>query len=429
MQSPTFAYQLYQVCRYGFLLLVSIRLAWLSDDAVVNAYELLLLLGGSLTFFWVSGLYDGYVIAYRGASAAAQPKLTQQTFLISLPLALFSAVGVWLIGKYGLSGQLSDTLLLFYAGFLLFDSLSHLLTYHLLVRGNSLGLMAYGIGSYALYFLLVVLPFAWGGSLETSMQLLLVLAGAKCLLCIGWLYKPLFGQVPERSHMWTLIRIGGPLTLAILLSQSAQYVDGYLVEEFFTDQFAVFRYGAKELPIVLLLANSISVVRSGDIAADLRDGTPTASLELLRGSSRRLTWGLFPLSLLLLGMSTWLFETVLGPAFIGAVPVFDLYLLLVIPRLLFPQALIRGYQRTYVMTISAAIELVLNVGLSLWLMQYWGIAGIAAATVLAFSVEKLVLFWYCSVKLKIGVGAYTDILPWLAGTALMLGGWLLKYVV
>ncbi len=55
------------------------------------------------------------------------------------------------------------------------------------------------------------------------------------------------------------LRLGTPLIISALLSGSAQYIDGAIVSsKFDATTFAIFRYGAKEFPLVILLANGLS---------------------------------------------------------------------------------------------------------------------------------------------------------------------------
>ena len=59
-----------------------------------------------------------------------------------------------------------------------------------------------------------------------------------------------------KEHLY----LGTPLIITSLISGSAQYTDGIIVSAVYRDpaMFAWFRYGAKEFPLVLLLANGLS---------------------------------------------------------------------------------------------------------------------------------------------------------------------------
>ncbi|MEM0996034.1 MAG: polysaccharide biosynthesis C-terminal domain-containing protein [Bacteroidota bacterium] len=426
-QESTAAYQLYSVFRYGFLLLTSVVLARLfPDQGVVTQYEQLLLLGGSLTFFWVSGLFDGYVLLFRGGKHSPEAT-TRTTFATGISLAALSAIACGLLAGFGVVGNLGGGLALAYSTFLFLDIGSQLLVFYLLVRRANVNLILLGFVSFLGYFLLLCLPLAQGASLETAIWGLAAWSGLK----MGWLLLLLRGVplVPNREILRAMARVAAPIGGAVLLSQSATYLDAYLIDIYFPDQFAVFRYGAKELPLVLLLANAMSIVRAGEIAAARKEGPDQIrpALVKLRQSTRRLVYSMFPLSIVLLLLSDWLFLNVFGAAFSGSVVVFDLYLLLVIPRLMFPQSVVRGYLKTLAMTRSAGIELVLNIGLSLLLMQFWGIAGIALATVIAFVVEKIVLVIYCHRRLQWKFTTYAPLAEWLLGTLAITAIWVVKY--
>ena len=59
-----------------------------------------------------------------------------------------------------------------------------------------------------------------------------------------------------KEHLY----LGTPLILTSLISGSAQYTDGVIISAVYRDpaMFAWFRYGAKEFPLVLMLANGLS---------------------------------------------------------------------------------------------------------------------------------------------------------------------------
>ena len=59
-----------------------------------------------------------------------------------------------------------------------------------------------------------------------------------------------------REHLY----LGIPLIITTLISGSGQYIDGVIISAFYRDpaSFAVFRYGAKEFPLVLMLANGLN---------------------------------------------------------------------------------------------------------------------------------------------------------------------------
>jgi len=420
------SFQFYSLSRYGALLVTSIFLARLyPDQGLISRYELLLLLGGSLTFFWVSGLYDAFVVAFRNSQVDARPGYTRATLKLAMGFALPSGLAVYALGSLVFADRVSQPELLSYSAFISLDTLAMSLIYMLLVhKAHQKLFWIAALSALAYMGAMALVPLQ--DELTLSFWILAGVALLKLILLMAWIPYKGPGNTGAGIHLY---RLGGPLALAALLSHSATYLDSFLVDHFFEDQFANFRYGARELPLILLLANGLSIVRSGDIAEALKGNQLQPSLDLLKSGGQRLIYWLFPLSLILLFSSDFLFTSVFGESFSGAVPVFDVYLLLVIPRLLFPQSVVRAYQKTKWMTFSSGVELILNVGLSLLGLYFWGLVGIAAATVVAYFVEKLILVVLAQKHLGIKASAYTPVPHWILWSALLVLAWIVKYTL
>jgi O-antigen/teichoic acid export membrane protein len=103
----------------------------------------------------------------------------------------------------------------------------------------------------------------------------------------------------------------------------------------------------------------------------------------------------------------WFYPRLFNPEFQKSADVFLIYCLLVIPRLVFPQTIVVGRKKTNVSLIAAIIEISLNIPLSL-LMIKWGynIQGVALATFIVYSIEKIILAGYVWKKMKIKPSEY-----------------------
>ena len=203
------------------------------------------------------------------------------------------------------------------------------------------------------------------------------------------------------------LKLSSPLILSALLSGSAQYVDGFIVTSRFDEAtFAVFRYGARELPLVILLANAFSnaMLPEFSVSQNLNN-----SLQKIKANSGRMANFLFPLSAALLFLSHLLFPIIFNAQFIESASVFNVYLLLITSRLLFPQTVLIGLRKVSFIAKASLLELVINVALSLWFVQFWGIVGIAYATVLAYLAEKIFLVIAVNRQLNIPVTKYQNI--------------------
>jgi O-antigen/teichoic acid export membrane protein len=93
--------------------------------------------------------------------------------------------------------------------------------------------------------------------------------------------------------------------------------------------------------------------------------------------------------------------------------IFMVYLLLVLSRLLFPQTILIGLKKTRIIMIASITELILNIALSVWLSQYYGLVGVALATIFIFFIEKLILILYNYIGLGIKPGKYIPVTTYL----------------
>jgi O-antigen/teichoic acid export membrane protein len=103
------------------------------------------------------------------------------------------------------------------------------------------------------------------------------------------------------------------------------------------------------------------------------------------------------------------FPIIFNAQFAESATIFNIYLLLIISRLLLPQTILNGLRITKPIMNAAFFELVINVALSLILVQFFGIAGIAIATFVAYLFEKIYLALIVKTKLNIAVSDYIPV--------------------
>lgn len=190
-----------------------------------------------------------------------------------------------------------------------------------------------------------------------------------------------------------------PIMFSVLLAGSMDYINSYIVEFKFTDEeFAMFRYGAKELPIFLILANSLSSVYSGEIARYNQAGNIAEGLERFKKSSQKLMRWLFPSTILLMFLSPYLFKYAYNDELLAGYKIFNIYLLLIISRMIYPQTVIMGIMKNRIFYLISSNYLIINILLSFWFTYLFGLEGIAYATVISFLIEKIMLATYCKMQ-------------------------------
>jgi len=399
------AFQFYQLVRYSTLVITGIVFAksTLTQQAI-GEYETFVFLVGAVSFFWLNGMLKA-LLPLSSGQKESQSALFSSFVVISF-FSLLVGFILYLAHPF-FSGFLLNGKAVPEPGllvvYLVFGVPASMVEYFYLIRKQNRMLVAFALVSFSVQFLLVVLPVVFGCPVQWAMRGLIVSA----LLRYFWLWGVFIYYSEIRfsfSFVKAHLKLGMPLVVAALLSGSAQFVDGFIVTSRFDEStFAVFRYGARELPLATLMANALSsaMLPGFGIREKLQE-----NLRMLKRGVSRLMHFLFPLTALLLLVSKPLFPVVFNPAFSESATVFNIYLLLVISRLLMPQTILNGLKLTRQIMVAAFFELVLNVVLSLFLVRVWGIAGIAFATFAAYLFEKIYLVLMVKKKLNIRLTDY-----------------------
>lgn len=220
-----------------------------------------------------------------------------------------------------------------------------------------------------------------------------------------------------------------PFMFSILLAGSMDYINSFIVVHYFTEaDFAVFRYGAKELPIFLIMANSLSNIYSGEIANLNKQGLLNQGLNKLKNSSRKLMYWLFPLAIILLFVSKPMYIALYNNDLVEGYKIFNISLLLIISRLIFPQTVLTGLIKTRAFYLVSTNVLIVNVILAIWFIQLFGISGIAYATAISFLVEKIQLVIYCKIE-GIRFKEYTPVVEYFVFSFLMLAAFVISITI
>jgi O-antigen/teichoic acid export membrane protein len=427
--------QFFQLFRYGSVFLISIILprAGLFPDQV-GLFEAFLFFAGVVSYFWVTGLIQA--LLPLASSPGPSPSLVThhsslQFFNSFLLLLLFSALaaGTLLLASPMLEKLLGQELpreiIWLVILYLLLFAPSTLVEYWYVITGQTKRLVTYGIVAFTLQILMVGIPVIFGYGVMGAIWGMIAAGGFRLVWIVAILIRN--GDFRISFPFWKrYLDLGTPIILSVLLSGSAQYVNGFIVSaKFDPGMFAIFRYGARELPLVALLAHALS---NAIVPSITREG-PAAGLKQLRERSSRMASWMFPLTIGLVLSAYVLFPVVYGKNFLESAGVFNLFLLLITSRLLFPQTVLIGLKRTRILMTASFLELILNIGLSLLLVQLWGIRGVALATVIAYYFERAFLMTYTRMVTGISAGQYMDVRKHFSWSAILLIAYLLAELV
>jgi O-antigen/teichoic acid export membrane protein len=418
--------QIFSLLRFSVFFVVSIVFtkSHLTPEEI-GSWEMFMFIASFLSFFWVTGIIQSLLPLYNrnrsfrrlGENVIEKSPEFFNAFLLLLAFSFIIFISGHLLkgsfSVYGISGNVPYLNLLLLYIFL--SSPVCLIEYIYLLRGRSHRIFQYGIYTFIPQLILILAPVLAGKGFIWSIYGLLLVAGVRWIWLIILLRRYAEFKISKdfiREHL----RLGMPLIITSLISGSAQYIDGVIVNAYFDDpkMFAIFRYGAKEFPLVLLMANALSSAMLPKFST--RTGMKEA-LASIKFKSRRLMHFLFPASLLMLFFARWLYPRIFTPDFLRSADIFMVYILLVIPRLIFPHTIIIGRKRTMVTLFAAIFEIGINIPLSLLMVKSYGAVGVAVATFIVYMLEKVVLTLYVYVKMKIKPGEYIPLITYALYTA------------
>ena len=423
------ALQTFQFLRFLCFFIISIYFTKVPlSREVIGSWEMLLFISGALSYFWVTGILQSFLPLSQRSMAFVQHKRTDgkspelfNAFILLLSFSVAFALLILLMYNFA-SFYTTETPKIPYPGLLIiyfiFSNCSPLIEHIFLIQDRPLHIFWYGIISTIVQIFAVCVPIMFGMGLESAIWGLIFVNMLRFVLLLVMLsrYAEFKFSMP---FILNNLYVGYPIMFSVLLSGSTQYIDSLLATIVFdASDFAVFRYGCKELPFVVMMTSGLHNALIP--AFSVKKNIP-GILEEIKKKSLQQMHILFPLSIMVMIFSKVLFGWVFfNPEFYRSADVFMVYQLMIVSRVVFPQTILIGLKKTPILMWAAIIEITLNIPLSLFLVQYYGITGIALGSGIIHILEKFILMWYNYRKLGISPETYTP-LAWYAFYTLLIG--------
>ncbi|HRX12229.1 MAG TPA: oligosaccharide flippase family protein [Draconibacterium sp.] len=399
------AFQFYQLVRYATLILIGVVFTKTAiTQTEIGEYETFVFIASAVSYFWLNGLQKALL------PVSATNKDTKShifsAFVILQLFSILAAVFLFLMqpvfSEFLLNGKNIPEIGLLVV-FIVFGVPANLIEYYYIIKKRNVAIVVYSVVSFSVQLILVTLPAILDYGISAALKGLVLSAVLRYI----WLLIILITNREihySNSFVKEHLKLGGPLILATFLSGSAQFVDGFIVTSYFDEgTFAVFRYGARELPLAMLLANALSTAMLPDFALE---NQLRLNLQKLKQSVTRLSHFLFPLTAVLLLITHSAFPIIFNSKFSESATIFNIYLLIIISRLMLPQTLLNGLKIMKPIMTAALLELIVNVSMSLILVQFLGINGIAYATFIAYFFEKIYLSIEVKRKMNVSINEY-----------------------
>lgn len=235
-------------------------------------------------------------------------------------------------------------------------------------------------------FAAMVVPAVFGLPIEAIAYALVgygvirVLVSVRCFADCLWTAD---GDLPS-GMMRQVIAYSVPLGVADILWKVNQFIDKYVVMFLLpVVAFAEYSVGAWEIPLVPMIAASVSAVMMPQLVELYLRRDKTSLLDLLSRSITKVSLIVLPLMVLLVIISRDLMVALFSRQYAGAGIVFAVYTLTLFQRVTDYSAVLRAINRTGAVTRWAAATALLNLVLSVPFVLWMGMVGAAVATLVA----------------------------------------------
>lgn len=410
--STSRAFQINLVLRQGSMILLSVLLVKNGvSSELIGIFETLMFVGTTISFFWINAFLQGTLTQYASSDEVEKKELKFNIFLITNILSIIIFFILWVFKEPFLLFFTYHAHLPFFDIFtiyLLFNLPPFLLESFWIVENKPLSILTYAVLSYTLLPLSIMLPLWLGYGFELSMWGMVAVSLIRYIvLIINVLNNHVFTINPVliKAFLVLCLPLVGYTFLGGLVTTFSNWIVNWYYEGNKTI-FALFRFGAREFPLVLALTTGLSSAVVPLLASTKFKKT---DLNLLKNKSVRLWHILFPTSILLMLTSKWLFKTVFSSSYSASADIFNIYLLLLLSRALFPQSILIAKKETSSMLKISIIESIFIVGLSFILIFPLGLAGVAWATVIGFMIEKILMIIFLQKRHTLQWRQYTQV--------------------
>lgn len=379
----------------------------------IGHYEMLLFLTNLLATFWITGMIQALLPLYGKFQIDGQKSsVLFNAFILITGLSVLSGAIAFLIK--GLLFKVDGIASLpFYNLVILYLTLSTptlLIEYIYLLKDKPRQMIIYGVLTHVMQVILVIWPLFIDINIRYSVYGLIAISAIRMIWLFILIYKNSALAI-NKEFLKEHTKQGFPLALKYLISSSGTYIDQTIITTHFDSAtFAIYRFGAREIPLIVLMTTGLSTSLLSDFGNSLQ---LQSSLKELKQKSLKLMHLLFPLAMLTILLSKPLFPIIFSPEFSASANILMIYALIITSRSIYPQTVTMGLQRNGIALLASIVEMILNIALSLLLLIPFGIEGVAMATVIVYLLEKVFLAYYNQIKLEIPFKEYTPVKPFI----------------
>ncbi len=416
--STTTALQANQILRQSTLILMSIIMTkWGVSMSEIGIYETFMFVSYTVSFFWITAFLQGILTQYPSISESAKPCYVFNIFLIFNALSIIIFLFLYFLPQqslYFLTAKTDTQYFNVFAFYLLFFLPPFLLDSVWTVENRPLSILGFSLLTNALLLVSIIYPILQNRDFLGCFYIMVIVAFLRYIILI-------FNILKRGNFHFSPKIIKAFLTITTPLMGYA-FVGGFIVafttwlvsRQYSNEYFAIYRFGAREFPVINALATGLSsamipllIPQNNDF--NLENALNTEGVAVLKSKTLRLWHILFPLSIVLMFASKMLFGLVFNVELIKATPIFNVLLLLMLSRALFPQSMMMALKETKTLFWMSIIEALSIVIMAIFFIHFWGMIGVAWAMVLGYLTEKIMMILFLRKKYNIHFTDYTHV--------------------
>jgi len=217
-----------------------------------------------------------------------------------------------------------------------------------------------------------------------------IFLGIVSIILIFFFVKKVENQksVDVNYSLVALIKYSLPIGLATVVGVISMQVNKFIVSTNFSiKDFAIYSNGAFEIPFLGIVTSTITVVSLSELIKLCENNKFEDAIVLFHKIAELSALILFPVSAFFFIFSSEFIQIMFGPNYVPSIVLFKIFLTLIPIRIIVYGPILLALDKRKVLFFRSLVELILNLALSLILMQKWGLIGIALGNVFS------VIFW------------------------------------
>ena len=362
-------------------------------------YREFLLYAGLLTTICAFGINNSllYFIPSR-------PESVQQMLRQSVALTLLSSVlvvGIAVIANIVTHGAVLGNMAFPVALYVLLFVNLDFWEFYWLAGKQTLPVLAYTSGRLVARMVVVIVAASISSNVQIIVWSLIALEAVRFTgSFVAWKAQKSAGSQPAfwREQIKYCLPVGIALAL-VTLNKSLGNL--FVAKAMGTVALAHYAIGTQVQPIITVLRNSLSDAILPEMAAVSQ---PQDALRLWHRSTVMSMMLLLPAAVILFEFAHPLVVTLFSPEYAPAIPIFQLYLLVLLREVFDFGVALRALNRNTSIVHSNLIAIVLNIGLLAATVPFFGLIGAAMAFVVSRFLEGFYLGWRTAQAYGIGIG-------------------------